>query len=44
MSLPPEIEKVYDMITYDAAKILGCLLYTSAVGDLKEVHAVEAGI
>ena len=23
MSLPPEIEKVYDMITYDAAKILG---------------------
>lgn len=45
MSLPPEIEKVYDMITYDAAKILGLKGYGLEPGceaNLVVVNAKDA--
>lgn len=45
MSLPPEIEKVYDMITYDAAKLLRLENYGLEVGcnaDIVITNAVDA--
>lgn len=41
MSLPEEIEKVYDMITYDAAKILGLKDYGINEGDIGDLVVLD---
>lgn len=42
MSLPEEIEKVFDMITYDAAKILGLKNYGINEGNVADIVIIDA--